>query len=276
MRTRSFGMAAVVVGVLASATGCLTTGDGDKIWADIRAVQAQTGEIQKSLTEQKTRLVELIRSADQRVADLNKKIEQAESILRRSNVDFFQQLQSIQTEISKSSGRIETLERNLDVQKRDLDAFREETTRKIGALAAKPVAPQVAEQPPAPTDPAAAYDEAARELSAARYDKAVDLFLGVLKQFPKHSRMEDIQFGLADAYVGKRDFKQALAEYSRFYQDFGQSERAPEALFKVAKCYEELGDFRTAELSLKVIIKKFKKSSFAKDAKKLLKVLKKK
>ena len=48
-------------------------------------VQAQTSEIQKSLTEQKTKLVELIRSADQRVADLNKKIEQAESILRRSN-----------------------------------------------------------------------------------------------------------------------------------------------------------------------------------------------
>ena len=85
-----------------------------------------------------------------------------------------------------------------------------------------------------------------------------------------------MQFNLAEAYFGDKDFKHALAEYSRFYQDFGASERAPEALFKVAQCYDQLGDYRTAILSLKVITKKFKKSAFAKDAKKLMKSLKKK
>jgi TolA-binding protein len=254
------------------AAGCVTKGEGEKIWTEIRALQAQNSEILRSLNENKTKLVSLMQSADQKAENLNKKIEQAESILRRTNVDFFQQLQQIQTEISKNSGRVEQVERNLEVFKRDLDAFREEAAKKIAQATTKP-------QQPAntlPADPQAAYDAAARELAAGRCTEGVNLFLAVLSQFPKHPRLEDIQFGLAEAYYCKHDFKHALAEYSRYYQDFGSSERAAEALFKVAKCYEELGDFRTAVLSLKVITKKFKKSSFAKEAKKLMKQLQKK
>lgn len=270
--------ALAAVGVVASlSTGCVTRGEGDKIWADIRATQAQTTEIQKSLTEQKTKLVELIRSADQRVAELNKKIEQAEGILRRSNVDFFQQLQTIQNVISKASGRVETIERTLEVQKRDLDAAREETNRKFAAMELRArQEKEKAPPPPAALDPTAAYEATQRDLQSGRFDKAVDGYLQLIQQFPKHPKMEDIQFGLGEAYYGKRDFKLALAEYSRFYQDFATSERAPEALFRLAKCYEELGNYQTAVLSLKVIVKKFKKSSFAKDAKKLIKQLSKK
>jgi TolA-binding protein len=258
---------------MALAAGCVTKGEGEKIWAELRALQAQTGEILKSLNEHKTKLVALMRSADEKTADLGRKIAQAEGILRRSNLDFFQQLQQIQGEISKSSGRIEQIERNVDVLKKDFDLFRDEASRKIAKATEKPPEPP---KDALPQDPAAAYDLAASELRAARYDKAVDLFLAVLKQFPRHSRMEDIQFGLAEAYFGKRDYRHALAEFSRFYQDFGASERAAEALFKVAQCYEALGDYKTAILSLKVITKKFKRSEFAKDAKKLMKALRKK
>ena len=270
---RSLLVAGLAAGLSA---GCVTRGEGDKIWADIRVTQAQTTEIQRSLTEQKTKLVELIRSADQRVAELNKKIEQAEGILRRSNVDFFQQLQTIQNEISKASGRVETLERTLEVQKRDLDAAREESNRRFSGLEQKArQEKEKAQQAPPPLDPTTAYETAARDLQSGRFDKAVDGYLQLIQQFPKHPKMEDVQFGLGEAYYGKRDFKLALAEYSRFYQDFAGGERAPEALFRLAKCYEELGNYQTAVLSLKVIVKKFKKSSFAKDAKKLIKQLSK-
>jgi TolA-binding protein len=267
-----FGLTAALFGFVPA---CVTSGEGAKIWSEIKALQAQGSEIQRSLTDQKTKLVELIRSADQRVADLNKKIEQAESVLRRSNVDFFQQLQTVQNELSKASGRVETIERNGEVQKRDFDAFREEVNRRITKLQAAAVQ-AAAPPPPAPLDPAAAYDAAARELQAGRFDKAVDAYLQIIQQFPKHARMEDIQFGLAEAYYGKRDYKAALAEYSRFYQDFAESGRAPEALFRLAQCYEADGKYDTAQVPLKVILKKFKKSSFAKEAKKLLKQLKKK
>jgi TolA-binding protein len=253
------------------AAGCLTKGDGEKIWTDIKALQAQNSEILRSLNEHKTKLVELNESARQRTAELQKKIDQAEGILRRTNVDFFQQIQQIQAEVSKGSGRLEQLERNLDVLRRDLDSFRDETNRRL-AKAATPAQP---EQPALPTDPQAALDLALRELSARSYDKALDLFLSILKQWPRHPRLEDIQFGLAEAYLGKRDYKHALAEYSRFYQEFGSSERAPEALYKVAQCFEALGDYKNAMVSLKVITKKYKRSEFAKDAKKLMKTLRK-
>jgi TolA-binding protein len=271
MRTRKAQVGLWLAGVTLAA-GCVTKGEGEKIWAEIRALQAQNSEILRSLNENRTKLVSLMQSADQKAENLNKKIEQAESVLRRTNVDFFQQLQQMQTETSKNSGRIEQLERNLEVFKRDLDAFREEAAKKLAQATTKPVPPEQT----LPADPQVAYEAAARALAAGQPAKAVELFLAILKQFPKHPRLEDIQFNLAEAYYAKGDFKHALAEYSRYYQDFGSSERAAEALFKVAKCYEELGDYRTAVLSLKVITKKFKKSSFAKEARRLMKLLQKK
>ena len=171
---------------------------------------------------------------------------------------------------------VNPLERTLEVQKRDLDAAREESNRRFSGLEQKArQEKEKAQQAPPPLDPTTAYETAARDLQSGRFDKAVDGYLQLIQQFPKHPKMEDVQFGLGEAYYGKRDFKLALAEYSRFYQDFAAGERAPEALFRLAKCYEELGNYQTAVLSLKVIVKKFKKSSFAKDAKKLIKQLSK-
>jgi TolA-binding protein len=273
------GVALAFWAALLCAAGCVTKGEGEKIWAEIRAIQAQNNEILRSLNENKTKLVSLMRTADQKIGDLGKKIEQAENILRRSNVDFFQQLQQLQAEVSKASGRIEQVERNTDVLKRDLDGFREEANRKISEAkdaVAKATAPPAPPQSALPSDPQAAYAQASQALAQGNHDRAVQLYLELLKQFPKHPQMEDIQFGLAEAYFAKKEYKQALAEYSRFYQDFGGSARAAEALFKVAQCYQSLGDYQTAHLSLTVITKKFKDSTFARQAKTIMKQLKKK
>jgi tol-pal system protein YbgF len=124
-----------------------------------------------------------------------------------------------------------------------------------------------------PKDPEAAYELADKALKAASYAKAVELFLANMKKFPKHPRMQDVQWGLAEAYRGKGDTEQALVEYSRFYQDFGDTPRAAEALFKVGGCYEALGDKMTAMLSYKVVTKKFPTSAFAEQAKTRLREL---
>ncbi|NWJ42584.1 MAG: outer membrane protein assembly factor BamD [Geothrix sp.] len=117
-----------------------------------------------------------------------------------------------------------------------------------------------------PKDPEAAYKLAATALLAANYAKAVDLFLANMKKFPKHPRMEDLQWGLAESYRGKGDTEMALAEYSRFYQDYGDAPRAAEALYKAGGCYEVLGDKMTAKLSYTVISRKFPTSAFAEQA----------
>jgi TolA-binding protein len=124
--------------------------------------------------------------------------------------------------------------------------------------------------------PAAAYDNAVKELQNGNYDRAIDLFISFSERFPKYPRLEEVQWGLAEAYYGKGDFKHSLAEYSRFYQDFTDSPRMAEALFKIAKCYEGLADYETALLSLKVVTKKFKNSPFAERAKATTTEIKKK
>src|SRR5205085_6154968 len=102
-----------------------------------------------------------------------------------------------------------------------------------------------------------------------RFAKAIDLFVATLTRYPQHPRRDAIYLGIADAYVAKRDYRQALAELERFYADSRDSPRAAEALLKIAECHAELRNLHKARLALRLLRKRFPDSPSAAEGAKL-------
>jgi TolA-binding protein len=260
---------AVWVGVFAAvaAPGCMTHRDRDAIWAEIAAVRRQGAEVLRSLGEGRADLASMAKGFESRLGETDARIRAAESLLRRSNADFYEQLQRLQIELSRVSGRLDHAERNTEVLKRDLDGFREQVGHE---LAKRPAAPGTAQ---APSSPAATMQAASKALASGRYAEAVKLFTRLKARSPQHPRIVDIRFALAEAYAGNRQYKEAIGEYYELYPLLGRTSRAAEVLIRIARVYARAGDEKTAALALRVLMKNFRGSGLVQAMKRLARAL---
>lgn len=84
-----------------------------------------------------------------------------------------------------------------------------------------------------PPDPELAFSEAQRALDAGRYDEAAKRFQQLIFNFPGSRYTADAQFYLAESYLLKKDYQQALLEYDFFVKNFPSSAHYPEAYYKL-------------------------------------------
>jgi TolA-binding protein len=243
-------MRAALLGLLLA--GCMTTGQGRELSA---SMGARVDEVLRTLREAKS-------AAEKRLAAIEKQLADNEQLLRRSSAESFQKFQQLQLEATKLAGRLDELERTIELQKRELELMREPERQRQRLTAPTTTDPG--------NDPEAAYFAAVKEFSLGHFHKAIDLFLATWQRYPKHERLPEIQLGIAEAYLALKDYQRALAEFRRFYLDFTSHPKAPEALFRAAECFESLRDTRKAILALRLLRLKFKDSSFAKEAAKMM------
>ena len=102
----------------------------------------------------------------------------------------------------------------------------------------------------------AEYQQAFNLLRQSRYDQAIRAFQQFLALHPNDRYSDNAQYWLAEAYYVKRDFEQALIEYSNVISNFPQSQKVNDALLKIGFTQYELGDMAAARESLQALIDK--------------------
>ncbi len=85
----------------------------------------------------------------------------------------------------------------------------------------------------------------------------------MLKRFPGTGYRESALFWLGNAQYGKRDYKEAIANFRALLTSAPDHARAPEALLAVANCQIELKETKTARKTLEELIKTYPKSEAA-------------
>jgi tol-pal system protein YbgF len=90
-------------------------------------------------------------------------------------------------------------------------------------------------------DPTVDYRAALRLLHDRHFDEAVSVLTTFLAENPAHALASSARYWLGEARYAKRDYVQALAEFEALLERFPDSDKAPDALLKVAMCFRHLG-----------------------------------
>ncbi|OFX18446.1 MAG: tol-pal system protein YbgF [Anaeromyxobacter sp. RBG_16_69_14] len=199
----------------------------------IERLEGESDRAAQQLEEQRAAVRE-------RVAAVDKKIDELNATAHRTGADLAVNQDRIQGEISRLRGlleeeahRLEMLEATLAQQKSETDA-RFAALKGAGALE-EYEAKEKAKQLKRPADKGeflalAQAQEAKGERAVAR-----ELYEEFVKKWPSDPRAADAHFRLGELWYGERRHRQAILEYGKVAQDFPRSDKAPDALLRTAE-----------------------------------------
>jgi len=197
--------------------------------------------------------------------------------------DLLQQLESLQTELRSLRGQVEIqtneIER-LKARQRDLLA---DIDRRVSELESRGPAgaPAVSAGTTASAAPVITlqeqkdYDTAFSLMKQGQYDRAAKGFRDFLANYPQSILRDNARYWLGEAYYVKRDFRKALAEFTRLMSDQPGNPKAPDAMLKIGYCHYELGEWARARDNLNQVIARYPGQPAAKSAEQRLAKMKK-
>lgn len=196
--------------------------------------------------------------------------------------DLLQQLESLQTELRSLRGQVEVqtneIER-LKARQRDLLA---DIDRRVSELERRsPVGAPADSAAPASTAPAITlqeqkdYDTAFNLMKQGQYDRAAKGFRDFLVNYPQSTLRDNARYWLGEAYYVKRDFRKALAEFTRLMSDHPGNPKAADAMLKIGYCHYELGEWAKARENLNRVTAQYPGQPAAKSAEQRLAKMKK-
>jgi tol-pal system protein YbgF len=114
------------------------------------------------------------------------------------------------------------------------------------------------------------YSAALGSFRARELGQAVLEFLDFIAKFPKHPLAGHAQYWIGEAYYVQRDYRQALTEFQKAVEQYGNVDKAPDALLRIGACYRALGDAGRARDVWQQLIQDHSGSEAARKARALL------
>jgi len=119
------------------------------------------------------------------------------------------------------------------------------------------------------------YVWACKKLDEGDSEEAIAEFKRIIFEHPGSEYLDDVRFGLAEAYFKQKDYILAASEYKALIRDFSSSPYADDSRYKVALCYFKLSprpqlDQRYTHLAIeefKIFLEDYPQSKFMPQAK---------
>lgn len=131
-----------------------------------------------------------------------------------------------------------------------------------------------AERPRKPAARAASpeqtYAAALATFRTREHGQAVLDFLDFIAKHPGHPLVANAQYWIGEAYYAQRDFRQAMAEFSKVPRTAPGSAKAGDALLKIGLCQRHLRDEARARLTWQRVVRDFPRSEAAVKARRFL------
>ncbi|WP_119154854.1 tol-pal system protein YbgF [Caldimonas tepidiphila] len=195
----------------------------------------------------------------------NRLAEQMEQ-MRRSLLELNNQLELTRGEIARLRGQNEQLARDLsEVQRRQTDLARgmDDRLQKIEPQRVSVDGREILVMP----DERREYETALETFRKGDFTNAAAAFAAFQRRFPNSGYAPSVSYWLGNAFYGKRDYREALAEFRNLVAVAPNHPRVPEALLSIAMCQIELKDRPAARKTLDDLIKAHPQSEAAKEAK---------
>ena len=238
---------------------------GKQMEARIQRLEGESEVSAKQLDEQR-------KAVRERIAAVDKKIDELNASAHRSGADLAVNQDKLQEETVRLRGlleeqahRLELLEQTLAQQKSDTDA-RFAALKGAGALD-EYEAKRKAEQLKRPSDKSEFFALAQAQEGKGERAVARELYEEFVKKWPSDPRAADAHFRLGELWYGDRRYRQAILEYGKVAQDFPRSDKAPDALLRTGESMLALELRDDAKGLFEEVTKRYPRTTAARKAK---------
>ena len=256
--TVRFQAACALVGLVLA--GCVTTGQGDKMAADI-AQQRQRLDVMEVRD----------RDINQKVGQLRVVLDEATALLGRNSADLGARMAKNENDIAAMTGKIEEAKYLVGELQKQVNL----NTTKVAALEQNQqrIVDRVA--PTMPEDKEALWKEAQRRLSEGQRDDARRFLRSFIQRFPDDPRAPQGQLQVGASFVQELKHSNAVAEFSNLIQRFSRAPEVPEAMWLLGEAYVAMKYCTDAKAIFLDLSKRYPKSPRAPQVKERLRDIQK-
>lgn len=197
---------------------------------------------------------------------VNGRLEEIDYLLNRKLAQFEtdgdkrqERLEELSLSVAKSEKQISELEKYLNIEGRPTPtpAVSAPVSGKTGSSTA--------------ANPKDIYSKGRQAFDNGKMDESRQLFLSLVKKFPKSEYADNAQFWIAESYFREKWYERAILEYQTVIEKYPKGNKVPAAKHKQGMAFLKIGDKANARIILNDLVKKHPNSSEAKIAAQKLK-----
>ncbi len=245
---------------------------GQQMEERIQRLEAESALNLKQLEEQRAVMRERVVAADEKIAEVQKKLAELNAVAHRSGADLAVSQDRLQEESRALRGKLEEAQHRLELVEQALADLRNDTEGKFAALKGAGALEEYEARKKAadlkrPTDKAAFLALAQKQEQAGEKGVARELYEEYVKKWPADPRAADARFRLGEIAFGDKRYREAVLAFGKVVQDFPRSDKAPDALLRAAEAMLALDLKDDAKAMFREVVSRFPKSSAARKAK---------
>lgn len=136
-RMRKSTLLASALLLLFAQTGCYLQRDGEALETRFTILEAKQADLSNTLESERTRLADLIKEAEAKVAAIQTMLNEAEASLRRNNADLGVRMDATDKETARLRGSVEETLHQIETLKQELQLTREDLAAQIAQLSGR-------------------------------------------------------------------------------------------------------------------------------------------
>ena len=248
---------------------------GRQMEARIQKLEVQSVDQQRTMDEQKEVVRERVAKVDQKIHEVQTKIDELNQAARRSGADLGVQLARLQDEFGRVKGDLEVAQHKLAEVEKGLGALDQKTDGRFAALKGAGALDEFEARQKISALPKG--DEKGALLALAqKADKendpgvAREMYEEYARKWPHDPKAAEARFRSAQLSFGQKRWREALLAYGKVAEDFPRSELAPDAMLGAADSMLKLEMKDDAKAVLQQLVAKYAKSKAAVRAKERL------
>jgi tol-pal system protein YbgF len=243
--------------------------------ARIQKLEVQSVEQQRGFDEQKEVVRERVAKVDQKIQEVQAKIDELNQAARRSGADLGVQLGRLQDDFSRVKGDLEVAQHKLAEVEKGIAALDQKTEGRFAALKGAGAldefeARQRMSAIPRGDEKGALFAMAQKAEKDGDAGVAREMYDEYARKFPSDPRSADARFRSAQLSFGQKRWREALLAYGKVAEDFPRSDLAPDAMLGAADSMLRLEMADDAKAVLQQLVSKYPKSKAASKAKQRL------
>lgn len=243
--------------------------------ARIQKLEVMGVDQQQTLDEQKQLVRERVAKADQKIQEVQTKIDELNQAARRSGADLGVQLGRLQDEFARVKGDLEVAQHRLAEVEKGIAALDQKTEGRFAALKGAGALDEFEARQRMSALPKG--DEKGALLALAQKAEregdagvAREMYEEFARKWPSDPRSADSRFRSAKLSFAQKRWREALLSYGKVAEDFPRSDLAPEAMLGAADSMLKLEMSEDAKAVLQQLLSKYPKSKAASAAKQRL------
>jgi tol-pal system protein YbgF len=249
-----------------------------QLMAEIRMLQEQNQQLQALLGSLQDTLKAVTTKIDDQSAATRKAM--ADQLLAVNNIG--DNVRVLREKTDDTNVRISTVSQEISALRQAI------ASQPAPAAALPPSDPTAAPSPTAPSQPTSVappvgvspqrmFEASYDDYTSGRWELAIQGFQGYIQTFPRTAQAADAQYNIGMSYYQQSKWAEARDAFQKVINDYPQNtERLPEAYYKLGQTFERLNQVENAKRAYEMIIQKFPTSFHANQARPALDRLTKK